>query len=227
MQPLNRQRDLSEGTFWNILQKTGDALLLGLLLLLCSLPIITVGASLTSFYYAMAKSVRHGRGYPHKEFLRSFRRVLPAGILFGSADAAVLCLLFLEREYAAHTGEVRSVLFIAAYDALILIVAAVSVWLFPVMSRFALKPGRLLALTFNIAFRNPLRTLILLVMAGGAFALTVMLPVGSVLILPAALCYAATYVTEPAMRRYIPETAAPGEDAWYLEDPRDSGTGNK
>ena len=41
-----------------------EVLGLGLLALACSLPLVTLGASAAALYYALAKSVRRGRGSP-------------------------------------------------------------------------------------------------------------------------------------------------------------------
>ena len=49
-----------------------DLFTLSLLWLLCSLPIITIGAANCSLYYAVIKSVRHQRSYPVKEFFKCF-----------------------------------------------------------------------------------------------------------------------------------------------------------
>ena len=45
-----------------------EVLGLGLLALACSLPLVTLGASAAALYYALAKSVRRGRGSPWREF---------------------------------------------------------------------------------------------------------------------------------------------------------------
>ena len=64
-----------------------DLFTLSLLWLLCSLPIITIGAANCSLYYAVIKSVRHQRSYPVKEFFKCFRQNIKASL--------ILCPLFL------------------------------------------------------------------------------------------------------------------------------------
>ena len=66
-----------------------DIMYIGILWLLCCLPVITIGASSTAMYYTMVKSVRHGRGHVSREFFGAFRRN------FKAATLAWLVFLFL------------------------------------------------------------------------------------------------------------------------------------
>ena len=54
------------------ISKITDMLIIGFYFLVCSLPIITIGASLTALYYAIHKCVFKGRGYT-LEFFHSFK----------------------------------------------------------------------------------------------------------------------------------------------------------
>ena len=61
------------GSFVGTVEKIFDIMALGFLWILCSLPVITIGASTTALYYAMVKSVKNNDGYVTKEFFRSFK----------------------------------------------------------------------------------------------------------------------------------------------------------
>ena len=52
--------------------KLTDLLFLNILWLVCSLPIITIGASTTAMYYVSITSIRMGDGYVAKRFFKSF-----------------------------------------------------------------------------------------------------------------------------------------------------------
>ena len=51
----------------------GDIITLHFLWILCSLPIITIGASTTALYYSCMKRIRTKEGYPLKNFFSSFK----------------------------------------------------------------------------------------------------------------------------------------------------------
>ena len=56
-----------------ILTRIFDFLLLNIMWLLCSLPVITAGASFTALYSVMLKASANGEGYILKDFLKAFR----------------------------------------------------------------------------------------------------------------------------------------------------------
>ncbi len=58
--------------FFDSLSKITDMLIIGFYFIICSLPIFTIGASLTALYYAIHKCVFKGRGYT-LEFFHSFK----------------------------------------------------------------------------------------------------------------------------------------------------------
>ena len=57
-----------------VLTKMADLMLLNLLALICCIPIITVGASLTALHYVALKIVRNEEGYIIRTFFKSFKK---------------------------------------------------------------------------------------------------------------------------------------------------------
>ena len=62
------------GKFFKTLTKAGDFIILTLLAMVCSIPVITIGASLTAVFYAALKMARDEEGYVWKEFFKSFKQ---------------------------------------------------------------------------------------------------------------------------------------------------------
>ena len=56
------------------LSKMADLLILNLLALICCIPIITIGASMTAMSYVTLKMVRDEECYIAKDFFKSFRQ---------------------------------------------------------------------------------------------------------------------------------------------------------
>ena len=59
--------------FMRVLNMISDIVLISMLWLLCSLPVVTVGASTTAAYYTIMKVVHKKTGYISKEFFKSFK----------------------------------------------------------------------------------------------------------------------------------------------------------
>ena len=206
----------SEGTVITYLNKIGSILLLNLLFIVCSIPIITIGSSLTSFYYAMVKTVRRERSYPAREFFHSMKRTF----ISGSIVTLLLCfwgyILYINREYSGGMGKGISITMVLAYDLIAIITLGIILYLFPVISRFQMKLLDLLKLSFVMAIRHLPYTILLAAGAAICGLLLWYLPVPFILVIPGFYCYASTFVYERILKKYMPKPKE-GEDAWYYE----------
>lgn len=214
----NCDKTYSESGLMTVINRTGSALLLGICFLIGCIPIITAGTSLSSFYYAMTKTVRHERSYPLKEFCKAFGRNLAKGIAYTVLVLLAALLLFVNRQYSAVVFEAKqAVAAVAVYDVLIGFLMVFALWIFPVISRFDTDVKKTLRLTFTAAIRSFGYTLLLAAITAVSVLLILKLSAGFVLIIPAAACYAATYVIEPVFKKYIPKPEH-GEDGWYYAE---------
>ena len=62
-----------DGPVMRFLGKVADMMILNLLVLFCSIPIITMGAALTAMHYVALKVVRNEESYITKDFFKSFK----------------------------------------------------------------------------------------------------------------------------------------------------------
>ena len=62
-----------DNKLFTILNKLCHLVFLGLLWFVCSIPIVTIGASTTALYYTINKTIFHNRGYVFNEFWHSFK----------------------------------------------------------------------------------------------------------------------------------------------------------
>ena len=54
------------------LNRVGDLLILNILMIICCIPVITVGAAYTAMHYVILKMIRGEEGYLIKGFFKSF-----------------------------------------------------------------------------------------------------------------------------------------------------------
>ena len=203
-----------DGPLMGFLGKTGQLIELSALWLLGCLPVITIGASTAALYYAVVKSVRRDRGKAAGEFWRRFRADLGRSILAWLPILAVAVLLVLDvrilqaQQRSVYTG---AVLVLAA------LLAGLTVYLGPALSRFSVKVTQIWRLSFAMAVRSWYWTAAILIGAGlvGAVQFYV-LPVPTIFILPGAGCLAASFAIEKSLRQYMPPKAE-DDDAWYYD----------
>lgn len=62
-----------ENGFWRGMSKVADAISLNLLFMLCCIPVITIGASASAFYYNMMKLTKDEESYIIRGFFKAFK----------------------------------------------------------------------------------------------------------------------------------------------------------
>ena len=68
---------------WNFLGKLADVFCLTLFWILCSIPIVTIGASTTAMYYCCLKLTRDEEGYVYRQYFKAFKDNLFQGSIIG------------------------------------------------------------------------------------------------------------------------------------------------
>ena len=222
----------SEGPLFGFLQQLGNLILLSIIFIICSLPVFTFGTASSALYYSVVKSVRRGRGYPIKEYFRAFKRNFLSGtiltlIIGGIAVLVLNNRLLIGQASLGEPGAAANVIMgdpdgsmltlYIIYDGILILLAFLSIYMFPVLSRFAMKLTDIIKLSFVIAVRYFYYTLLLVIGLGILLYLQWrVLPIWTILILPGIWTYASSYLIERAMKKYTPAPKE-GEDAWYLE----------
>lgn len=143
-----------------VLNKIKDMVFLNLCTLLCCIPLVTVGASLTAAHYAALKMRRDCDNHVVKNFFRSFRQNFGQSTLLWLiwAAAAAVCLL----SYWMYS-EVDGMLSIlpGGVAAIGLFLLMLFVWLFPVQARFINPIWRIIQDSFVLACRHFGRTVLM------------------------------------------------------------------
>ena len=128
------------GKFFKTLTKAGDFIILTLLAMVCSIPVITIGASLTAVFYAALKMARDEEGYVWKEFFKSFKQNLKQSILIELILAAFAAILLVDinvcAKWAADGGGTLVQLLMFAAIGILIVLAAGVLYVFPVLAKF-------------------------------------------------------------------------------------------
>lgn len=202
-----------DGPLLAFLNKTGQLIALSVLWLLCCIPLFTIPVATTALYYAVCKSIRFDTGSAGKEFMRSFRSNIWRGTAAGIPPALLTALLLLNLRVLT-AGEGSNALRWGTLLGLGLLAAA-SVYLGPVLSRFNMKVADVWKLSFLMALKFlPLTVLILAGAVLGAAAQFYLLPIPALAIVPGAMTLAATWPVEKALRRYMPPKEE-NDTSWY------------
>lgn len=199
------------------LRKTGELIMLSVVFMACCIPVITLGSSIASLYYSVIKSVRRNRGTALGEFFSSMKRTLAKGCLITFEIAVWFAALYFGRRILlaldTDMGKSMSVIYLILMTASLGLVA----YIFPILSRFEMKVGKMWKLAFVMCIRFFPITVALVV---GTVLLGVLqfykLPMACILLLPGVWCFIITFMMERALLAYMPEPEE-DDDSWYYE----------
>lgn len=210
----------SDSRLMRALSKLFDIGYLSIVFIIFCIPVVTIGAALTSLYYTTVKVIRRDRGYVFQEFWHSFKSNFRQATILWVIELVVLVLLAYN--LMVVTGFVSGI-----YLAMAILLVAVYCYAFPILSRFVLKNTDIIKMSIilvikHIYFTVPFVAIIVL----SAAALVLLIPYAPIvpILLPglAALLY--SFMMEIVMKKYMPKAedgnARDNEtviDDWYNE----------
>lgn len=149
--------------------KVGDLLLLNFLFLLCCVPLVTIGASLSALYYSVYRLYEGKGGGTIRNFFHAFRQNLLQGsllgifaLIFGLALALDLRLLLFYGK-AGVLPDGLTVVLGAVLGFAILLYVFVVLYVFPLQARYYNPLRRTLWNALLLSIRSLPRTLLILV----------------------------------------------------------------
>lgn len=208
-----------DGPLVTFLTKTGELILLSFLWILTCLPVVTIGSASASLYHTVVKCVRHGIGYPVRTYFESFRKFFKRGLIATMALLVWATALFLFNRYVAHVEISLSTLSAKIFVVLVIITLAVTVYLFPIISRFGVSTGRAVMMAFVISGQHFLVTLAHIAAIGGMVYLGLfVLPILSLFVLPAILCFLSCLLIEKVLRIYMADKPEENNEISWLQE---------
>lgn len=164
-----------------------DALLISLAWTICSIPILTIGASTAALHVIARNWMLKRTDCDLKTFFRAFRGNLRRGtVVWSILLIPMLLLLYTAYTVWFSTAEVPAPLHWMT-AAGVIIWMAIAVYAFPLQAIFENTPIRTVTNAMRIAAAHLLPTLILLLLFGVALFCTVLFPPGAFCYIPIAV----------------------------------------
>lgn len=209
-----------DNIFNTVMTRIFDFMLLSVLWLICSLPIVTIGASTTALFYMTMKMVRDEEGAIIKSFFKAFRQNFRS--VFGVTIVFLLFIGILAADFhilGSAKGGMASILY-GGCIALLLMGAVVFSYVFPMAAKFENTTKNLIINAAKIAVTHFPQTLILLILNGFVFVWFFLSPETFSLIFwiwifvgTGLVAYLDSIFLVPVFDEFIPKREVP-EDMW-------------
>ena len=195
-----------ENWLWRFFGRLADYFILSILWMVCSIPVVTIGASSIALYDTVAHCFRYEEGEMVKRFFRTFKREQVRGILITVLWAVVALLLNMSYQILTQMGEPGSVwsTISVIYFMALLIPVGIACWGIGLESRFAysFKELHKNAVIFTLGYLP--RTLAIVVIFALFYNVLINLPF-LIMFLPAIMVNLQSLFMEPVFRKYMPE----------------------
>ncbi|MBE5866344.1 MAG: DUF624 domain-containing protein [Lachnospiraceae bacterium] len=202
------------------LNKMTDLIVLNLLFVICSLPVITIGASLTAMYAVSLRSVRYGDGYVVKTFFKHFKQNFVQATLAWMGVLGLIALFVIDYLFWSRMemGILSDVMLMICY-AMAFLVWIVVLWLFPVIAKMQDKLWRQIKNAAAMALGHFFPYTAICAGMTGVVAYLVYTNLGAVLIMLfvgcATLSYMLSFFFYKVFAQYIQEDSFGDDDLLY------------
>ena len=186
------------------LYKVFDAIVLGLLWILCSLPVVTMGAASAALYTATRRCLVHSESYLLRTFFSAFRENWKQATLVWLLVLALLGLLAVDAAVFRSLAAAGTAWggFYWVILALFCLVLTWSAYLLAYCARCQGTAAEVLRISFQLLMLHPIRALGVLLPLVGGIALALIAP-GLIFFLPAPVCWLESRTIEVIFRLHM------------------------
>lgn len=145
------------------LSRMADMIILNLLVFVCCIPIITVGAAFTAMHYVLLKMVRDEEGYLIRGFFKSFVQNFKQATLIWLLMLVVVFVFAGDWIIFRYSGVTFPKALIIGVIAISIIAMMVAVYVFPLLSRFDNSVKHTVHNAALLAFANFPKTILMMI----------------------------------------------------------------
>lgn len=143
-----------DGVFGRIFGFLGKMIALNMLWVVCSLPVITAGASTTALFYCVLKLHKDKDVRVFRDFFKSFRQNFRQSTIVWVLAAAAALLIYMEKESIAAMPGSMAQIFLLVIAAICIPLGLILLYIFPTIAAFENNTKTLLSNAFYFAVKK-------------------------------------------------------------------------
>lgn len=125
-----------DNKFFTFMGRIADLCILNIICLVCCIPIVTAGASITAMYYVTLKMVRNEEAYIVRSFFKSFKDNFKQATIINLIMIAVGVVLYLDLNVAKNMPRSAGQIFHVIFMAFVIIYYVLFLYVYPILARF-------------------------------------------------------------------------------------------
>ena len=210
-----------DNAFFRFMGKLFDVVALNLVFIIVCIPIVTIGPAISALYYASVKSIRRDRSYPIKEFFKAFKRDFKQSFIVGLILVLAAAIIYVDIRFVVDYIKNDFTAMRYVYLVIGLVISFISVYIFSLISRFSLKISGLFRLSFYLAIRHLLTTIVSIILLFGGFVLVYISAGLALLFVPVLVNLLISIMMEKVLIKCMDMVQTDenyeNKDQWYLD----------
>ena len=191
---------------WRGFGRLADFFILSALWIICSIPVVTIGAASIALYDSVAHCIRYNEGGMIRRFFRTFKKELGRGILLTVVWAVIGYLFNVSYQILVQMGNDNATwgIISVVYFFTLSIPVGIACWAIGLESRFSYSFGQLHKNAVIFTFGYLPRTFAVIAIFVLGYNVLINLPF-LLIFLPGIMVNLQSMFMEPVFRKYMPE----------------------
>ncbi|MCB7342187.1 MULTISPECIES: YesL family protein [Blautia] len=125
-----------DNKFFTFMGKVADLFILNILCLICCIPIVTAGASITAMFYVTMKMVKNEESYIIKSFFKSFKQNFKQATVINLIMLVLAVILYVDMSIVKQMGQPLGQIMNIIFLAFSVLYVMVFLYIYPVLAKF-------------------------------------------------------------------------------------------
>lgn len=125
-----------DNKFFVFMGRIADLIILNLLCIICCIPVITAGASITAMYYVTMKMVRNEESYIVKSFFKSFKQNFKQATIIHIILLITAVMLYLDINIVKNIEGTLTKVLTCIFIAFTFLYAIILLYIYPLLAKF-------------------------------------------------------------------------------------------
>lgn len=167
-----------DNKFFTFMSRVADLIMLNVVFLICCIPIVTIGASVTAMNYVTLKMARNEESYIIRGFFKSFKENFKQSTiiwLIMLVGAVIWVLDFLIMRQTGGAGFMKFIIYVLYM--ILFIYSMVLTYIFPILAKFENSIKNTFKNAFLMAVRHLPWTILLLIITFVPISITLIFPI--------------------------------------------------
>jgi len=162
--------------FFRFMGRISDLMILNFLWIICSIPIITIGASTTALYDTTLKLIDETEGYLFKNFLKSYKQNFKKATIIWIGVLFIFFIIGVNLAFWIQFKSITGYITVSIMLFMLFLFLFTEIYLFPILSKFNKSIKDTVKYAFILSMKYLPYSLVIMVISSIFIVLTVIFP---------------------------------------------------